>query len=192
MNRFILGDATRCIGCGTCEIACSNAHREVGLQSAPRIRVIQTRQISMITACHHCEGAPCARVCPVNVIKHEDDHISIKEKDCIGCKLCSLVCPFGAIRPSGTSIAGVAGIKVETPNFSEAQSDILQWEIGVHSVAVKCDLCSFDPLGPNCIRVCPTDAIRLLDQAHLQKEQAFKKLHSAEETHEVLTQGGVR
>lgn len=179
MNRFIVGDSKRCIGCGTCEIACSNAHKEVGLQTAPRLSVIETLRISAITACHHCEGAPCARVCPEHVIHHEHGMIRIEEKDCIGCKLCALVCPFGAIHPAGTSTAGVAGIKVATPTFSEAMSDIMAWEIGVHTVAVKCDLCYFDHQGPNCVRVCPTRAITIMNEQEMDAQLQAKRMGQA-------------
>ncbi|MEE6801856.1 4Fe-4S dicluster domain-containing protein, partial [Escherichia coli O8:H10] len=32
MNRFVIADATLCIGCHTCEAACSETHRQHGLQ----------------------------------------------------------------------------------------------------------------------------------------------------------------
>jgi len=28
MNRFIIADATKCIGCRTCEVACAVSHHE--------------------------------------------------------------------------------------------------------------------------------------------------------------------
>lgn len=40
MNRFVIVDSTLCIGCHTCEAACSETHRQHGLQSMPRLRVM--------------------------------------------------------------------------------------------------------------------------------------------------------
>ena len=47
--------------------------------------------------CRHCEDAPCAKGCPINAIKNEDNSIIIDEEICIGCKACVVACPFGAI-----------------------------------------------------------------------------------------------
>ena len=107
MNRFIDINPERCIGCGTCQSACADAHRMQGLQDTPRLALVKTGGISAALACHHCEGAPCAEVCPVNAIEHDGDRIHVKEQECIGCRLCAIACPFGAIHPDGTSIAGV-------------------------------------------------------------------------------------
>jgi hydrogenase-4 component A len=101
-------------------------------------------------------------VCPVNAINFDGDRVIVDEKSCISCKMCALTCPFGAIRLSGTSTAGVAGIKVETPVFPKGTSDTIAWEIGVHAAAVKCDLCSFAKDGPSCARACPTKSIEVL------------------------------
>jgi hydrogenase-4 component A len=76
--------------------------------------------------------------------------------------MCALVCPFGAIRLSGTSIAGVAGIREETPVFPKGTSDTIAWEIGVYAAAVKCDLCSFSEAGPACVCACPTGSAVLM------------------------------
>lgn len=40
MNRFVIADSTLCIGCHTCEAACSETHRQHGLQSMPRLKVM--------------------------------------------------------------------------------------------------------------------------------------------------------
>ncbi len=186
MNRFIIGNSKQCIGCGTCKIACSSAHFAQGLQAAPRLDVIETKMVSVVSACHHCEGSPCAEVCPVGIIKQTGDHIQIDEKNCIGCKLCALICPFGAIHPFGTAITGVAGMATPTPQYSKAISPLLNWEIGVHTAAVKCDLCYFDERGPNCIRVCPTDAIVLIDTQNMELVNRQRKEDTALEIASVV------
>jgi hydrogenase-4 component A len=98
----------------------------------------------------------------VQAISFEGDRVLVDEKSCISCKMCAFTCPFGAIRLSGTSIAGVAGIREETPVFPRGTSDTIAWEIGVHAAAVKCDLCSFVEAGPSCARACPTESVMVL------------------------------
>ena len=127
MNRFIDINPERCIGCGTCQSACADAHRMQGLQDTPRLALVKTGGISAALACHHCVGAPCAEVCPVNAIEHDGDRIHVKEQECIGCRLCAIACPFGAIHPDGTSIAGVAGMCDPTPSYPKSLSSLLTW-----------------------------------------------------------------
>ena len=124
MNRFIDINPERCIGCGTCQSACADAHRMQGLQDTPRLALVKTGGISAALACHHCEGAPCAEVCPVNAIEHDGDRIHVKEQECIGCRLCAIACSFGAIHPDGTSIAGVAGMCDPTPSYPKSLSSL--------------------------------------------------------------------
>lgn len=175
MNRFVIAEPALCIGCNTCMAACTAAHKAEGLQSHPRLSVTRTKDGTAPILCRHCEDSPCSRVCPVNAITHGADAILLDEKSCIGCKMCALACPFGAITPSGTSTAGVAGIKSYTPTQSAAISPLLVWEIGVRSVAVKCDLCDFSPEGPACVKACPTKALIIFDQGVLQRANAIKR-----------------
>lgn len=179
MNRFIAINPDACIGCGTCRAACSEGHREVGLQAEPRLSLVMTRDVSAAVTCHHCEGAPCLQVCPVNAIDKADGAVRVNEQHCIGCKLCAIVCPFGAIHPSGTSIAGVAGVKVNTPTFAASLDPLLQWEIGVYTRAVKCDLCSYDEAGPHCVPACPTKALTLVEPRDMDDAGKDKRLHAA-------------
>jgi hydrogenase-4 component A len=175
MNRFVIAEPKRCIGCNTCMAACMSAHKAQGQQSYPRLTLTTTLRGSAPVLCRHCEDAMCARVCPVHAITHQDGAVVLDEKTCIGCKMCALACPFGAITPSGTSTAGVAGIKTITPTHPKMMNPILVWEIGVRSVAVKCDLCAFDPEGPACIKACPTKALIVVDQAELRRANKQKQ-----------------
>lgn len=180
MNRFIAINPDRCIGCGTCRAACSEGHKLVGLQGEPRLSMVMTRDVSAAVTCHHCEGAPCLEICPVNAITRENGSIQVNEQTCIGCKLCGIACPFGAIHPSGTSIAGVAGTMVATPTFSKSLSPLLQWEIGVYTCAVKCDLCSYDPEGgPHCVPACPTNALTYVVDEDLSGQTKSRRVEAA-------------
>lgn len=89
MNRFVIADSTLCIGCHTCEAACSETHRQHGLQSMPRLRVMLNEKESAPQLCHHCEDAPCAVVCPVNAITRVDGAVQLNESLCVSCKLCA-------------------------------------------------------------------------------------------------------
>jgi hydrogenase-4 component A len=105
--------------------------------------------------------------------------VQLNETVCIGCKMCGLACPFGVILPGGTPIPTYYGFNtaqysyVNDPYQSEPmhlremnQQDVLSllaWHIGQKKVAVKCDLCFFDPEGPACVRACPHKALSLIN-----------------------------
>ncbi len=176
MNRFVVAEPTKCIGCNTCMAACTEAHKRAGLQAEPRLKVTRTWENTGPILCHHCEDAPCARVCPVNAIELKGDSVVLDEKICVGCKLCALACPFGAITPSGTGLAGVAGIAASVPTRQEALDPLLVWDLGVHAVAVKCDLCaSCDTDGPACVTSCPTNALVLVEDEIIGDANILKR-----------------
>ncbi|WP_064607952.1 4Fe-4S dicluster domain-containing protein [Photobacterium sp. J15] len=191
MKRFVIADPQKCIGCGTCMAACSTEHKKVGVQSHPRLTVIKHKDATAPVMCRHCEDAPCARVCPVQAITKEDDRVYINETLCVGCTLCAVACPFGAIAFDGSRPVAMANsydtfIPSTTRSSNPSTSvpgvfgqDILAWEPGVKSIAVKCDLCGFREQGPACVEVCPTQALMVVDEDKIIKARERKREEAA-------------
>ncbi|GLZ24116.1 iron-sulfur protein [Stutzerimonas stutzeri] len=167
-NVIIYADAQRCLGCHSCELACAVAHGGgVSLVDAvmqnlhlhPRTKVVVADDVMMPMQCRQCENAPCALVCPTGACRQVDGQVQINESNCVGCKLCVMVCPFGAITVRSD----------QTKDF---------YSVTNQGVAQKCDLCS-DWREENgktttaCAEACPTKAISLIDM-HLYREALIK------------------
>ena len=58
----------------------------------------ESRTVYFPKSCLHCEDAPCVTVCPTGASykRGEDGIVLVDESMCIGCKLCSWACPYGA------------------------------------------------------------------------------------------------
>ncbi|MDR2301954.1 MAG: 4Fe-4S dicluster domain-containing protein [Deltaproteobacteria bacterium] len=164
MNRYVQGDPLLCIGCRTCTIACVVAHEgkriyEIdpdGYDFHPRLKVIKTFNVSVPVQCKHCENPACKAVCQSQAIYVQDGTVLVDREKCIGCKSCADACPFGAIRM--------------VPLGFETNPDGTR-----RSVAHKCDLCFGLEGGPACKRVCPTEALRLVESEDLAEMLALKR-----------------
>ncbi|WP_165466875.1 4Fe-4S dicluster domain-containing protein [Enterobacter cloacae] len=146
MNRFILADPEKCIGCRTCEVACMMSHQSCATPDAftSRIRVVKGGTFTTAVGCHQCEDAPCANVCPTGAIHRAAGAWLVEQAHCIGCKSCMVACPFGAME-----------VRVV--------QDRVQ--------ALKCDLCVHREVGPACVEACPTHALSCIDPARLRAER---------------------
>ncbi len=112
-------DLDICVGCHACATNCKEWN--TAGKSAPltdldpygksdgvwfnRIHTFETedeegtsRTVHFPRSCLHCDDAPCVTVCPTGAsYKREEDGIVLVNEDiCIGCKLCSWACPYGA------------------------------------------------------------------------------------------------
>ncbi len=154
MNKFIAAEAAECIGCHACEIACAMAHNQENWPLShsdfrPRIHVVGKGQAANPVACHHCNNAPCVTACPVNALTFQPDSVQLDEQKCIGCKRCAIACPFGVVEM-------------------------------VDTIAQKCDLCNQRSSGTQaCIEVCPTQALRLMDDKGLQQIKVARQRKTA-------------
>jgi len=57
-----------------------------------------SRTVHFPRSCLHCENAACVTVCPTGASykRSSDGIVLVDESKCIGCKLCSWACPYGA------------------------------------------------------------------------------------------------
>lgn len=176
MNTFVIADPARCIGCRTCEVACVLAHSTGGVAALsaahfiPRLTVVRTARVSAPVQCHQCEDAPCAAVCSTNAITFTSNSVQVNQERCVGCKSCMIACPYGAMDIVTTE-------RVERMGSGDNERILRVKKVE----AQKCDLCITDPAGPNCIRVCPTKALRKVDAKSAGESQRKRKEHAAEE-----------
>jgi electron transport protein HydN len=177
MNTFVIADPARCIGCRTCEVACVLAHSTGGLQGLsaahfiPRLTVVRTAKVSAPVQCHQCEDAPCAAVCSTNAITFTSNSVQVNQERCVGCKSCMIACPYGAM-----DIVTMEKIEHYGTGAGERFVRVKKIE------AQKCDLCITKAEGPNCIRVCPTKALRMIDQKSSDLSIRKRKELAAEES----------
>lgn len=131
MNRFIIADASKCIGCRTCEVACVVSHQEnqdcaslTPETFLPRIHVIKGVNVSTATLCRQCEDAPCANVCPNGAISRDKGFVHVMQERCIGCKTCVVACPYGAmevvVRPVVRNSGAGLNVRAEKPKPTSA------------------------------------------------------------------------
>ena len=121
-----------CVGCRTCELACSFAHSMDGRFARSRITVTTAGDKRFVQmTCLQCVDAACIKVCPVSALVRNEKTgaIDVDTDRCVGCSLCSKACPFG-----------------------HAHFDT---EAGR---AVKCDLCGGEP---KCAQFCPNKALEI-------------------------------
>lgn len=147
----------------------------------------------MPVQCRHCDDAPCIKVCPVEAIRQTGDCVQLNESLCIGCNLCAVACPFGAIQSGGSRPVAVAtsydtyipcSIRSSNPSTSAGLrcfgEDLLSWEPGVRSIAVKCDLCEFRTDGPACVDACPSQALKLVNDGDTERAARIRRQQAAD------------
>ncbi|MEW6634017.1 MAG: 4Fe-4S dicluster domain-containing protein [Pseudomonadota bacterium] len=154
-------DLDTCVGCQACVTACKEWN--TGGHMAPLTDIdpygghvdgvwfnrvhsyehtteMGGRTVNFPRSCLHCEQPACVTVCPTGASykRASDGIVLVDESKCIGCKLCSWACPYGA---------------------REFDTDV--------GVMKKCTLCidriyndklAAEDRVPACVAACPTSA----------------------------------
>lgn len=97
-------DQTTCIGCKVCQVACKDKNNtDIGVRYR-RVHDLEggkfpnPYRLHFSVSCNHCEKPKCVENCPTGALyKRAEDGIVIHDYDkCIGCRLCTWSCPYGA------------------------------------------------------------------------------------------------
>ena len=158
----VFPDPSLCIGCLTCEVACSEVHRAAGRSDVPRIRIYNDARIRVADEivthygrrgafrqqpCVQCPDAPCLPVCPVDALQVEPKTGAryIKEDVCVACGKCEQACIFPTFPES---------MSTNSINFHQISRITYDPKRNVYA---KCDLCYFLEAGPACVARCPVN-----------------------------------
>ena len=137
---MVFVDTDRCVGCRTCEISCK---QENDIPAGPQwIRLTEVEKeengrvklFILPMLCVHCGDPYCAAVCPTGAISKDTETgiVTTTQAKCIGCRMCMIVCPYGA------------------PQFGKD---------GYMQKCVLCKDCVARGEQPACARGCPAEAM---------------------------------
>lgn len=141
--KMILAHKYKCTGCKTCERACSVGHspEKTPLSASrekirPNVEVQKTDIYGYVQIrCRHCTDAACIKACIAGALYKDDEGYTIHDPEkCVGCWMCVMSCPHGAIRQDGKK-----------------------------EKAKKCDLCIDRGRNPRCVEVCPKKVLEFVE-----------------------------
>jgi nitrite reductase (NADH) large subunit len=145
MPRHLTFDASTCLGCKSCELACALCHSRSGtLEGAlgesprpePRVALALGPNGLEALRCEQCQEPLCTYACKSGGLSRdaETGAVTLDAERCVACWMCVMVCPHG-VRPSLR-----------------------------RDHAVRCDLCAGRAV-PACVEACPTRCLGIEERA---------------------------
>lgn len=163
-NRGVLVDLSRCIGCRSCEAACSREHGLASPDEPPEnyqlleqpkqelrrpdqnaFTVVNSYESALYdhplfkkVQCNHCLEPACLTACFVNAYTKTPEGAVIYDANvCVGCRTCMVACPFSI------------------PAF--------RYDSAFQAQIMKCNFCFDSRLSkdkpPACVEACPMEAL---------------------------------
>lgn len=137
MQKLIRIEASKCVGCKACELACSFSNFDEFAPTKARIvnEVFMEEAKFITVTCMQCDDPWCLKACPkLAIVKDaETGLVTVDENRCVGCRTCVSACPFGMIKYVAST-----------------------------GKADKCDLCGDN--FPECVTFCPTGCLTYSDE----------------------------
>ncbi len=135
-------DATACVGCHCCEVACNEQNNNSADVKWRRVGEMQSGTFPQVShhfnsmSCNHCIDPECLKGCPTeSYIKFDNGIVYHEDETCIGCQYCTWNCPY------------------EVPTFNKDRG-----------IVTKCHMCHEKlDVGetPACVQACPAGAIQI-------------------------------
>ncbi len=147
MEKLIRIEPAKCVGCKTCELACS--FKNAGEFSPSKSRIVNEvflEEAKFITVtCMQCDDPWCLKSCPKAAISKDavSGVVTVDEIRCVGCRTCVSACPFGMIQ-----------YRADTRK------------------ADKCNLCNGDT--PECVVFCPTNCLTFAQEDKPLREKVLR------------------
>ncbi|AQS58194.1 4Fe-4S dicluster domain-containing protein [Desulforamulus ferrireducens] len=168
MSKGVLVDLTKCVGCGSCTVACKLYNGNEWDDTTPTMgpdaklngknwTVVQFHEVKdsnnqpvwrfVKQQCLHCKEPACASACFAKAFqKTEAGPVIYYPHLCVGCRYCMVACPFNI------------------PKY--------EWE-KAFPLVTKCMMCSGKVEkgeAPACVSVCPADVFKYGDRDALLQE----------------------
>jgi formate dehydrogenase iron-sulfur subunit len=164
MSKGVLVDLTKCVGCGSCTVACKlwnklefdKASPAVGMNPQLDDKNWTTVSFNEVKKdgqpvwrfvkqqCLHCEHPACVSACFAKAFqKTAEGPVIYYPHLCVGCRYCMIACPF------------------DIPKY--------EWDKSFPLVT-KCQMCSTkvaEGQAPSCVSVCPTNVMTFGDREEL-------------------------
>jgi len=174
LSKAVLVDITKCVGCGSCAVACKmwndleyrkdspilGKESKLDAENWTIVKLVETNKEKqnvwrfVKNQCLHCEEPACASACFSKAIqKTKEGPVVYNATLCVGCRYCMLACPF------------------DVPKY--------EWGKVIPRVR-KCQMCPGrikEGNSPACTEVCPTGALAFGEHNELLKT-ARKRINS--------------
>ncbi|MTI81632.1 MAG: 4Fe-4S dicluster domain-containing protein [Firmicutes bacterium] len=171
MSKGVLVDITKCVGCGSCNVACKlwndlEFEENNPLTGANAIlkdvnwTVVKLYEVNKSSdkvwrfvknQCFHCKEPACVSACFARALQKRPDGPVIYYKNlCVGCRYCMLACPF------------------DIPKY--------EWDKAFPLIS-KCQMCNTRVEAgdsPACVGACPTGALAYGDYDEMLRQAKYR------------------